>query len=108
MVYVIIPKPIFSGREIYNILCRRFDLLSTFSPFWLNLTPLYRIKSNQTNVHVYQKAVSGEPTCRAPNGNFLGNRPVGPPDTAYQKQHPIAYCILYVTQTLGGGVRVTR
>ena len=27
----------------------------------------------------YSTAVSGEPTCRAPNGNFLGNRPVGPP-----------------------------
>ena len=25
------------------------------------------------------KEVSGEPTCRAPNGNFLGNRPVGSP-----------------------------
>ena len=28
---------------------------------------------------VSSEAVSGEPTCRAPNGNFLGNRPVGPP-----------------------------
>ena len=27
-------------------------------------------------------AVSREPTCRAPNGNFLGNRPVGSLDTA--------------------------
>ena len=27
------------------------------------------------------KAVSREPTCRAPNGNVLGNRPVGSPTT---------------------------
>ena len=30
---------------------------------------------------LFKAAVSREPTCRAPNGNVLGNRPVGSPTT---------------------------
>ena len=71
---------VFTSSYFCFILRMRHGLF-ILSHFIYNVLPLlYTFSSFMFIPHcTYFWAVSGEPTCRAPNADFLGNRPVGPP-----------------------------